>query len=125
MIIKITEESSNARCSAMDIARKSKMAITHHPKFFNSFMHQTRVHNVELALREYLDGWENIYITARPATRKRRVHTEVKFNKIQFRTKQQDVARTNFYNSLASLGIDLSTEVIYKPRTNSISILVF
>jgi hypothetical protein len=125
MYIKVTEESTHAQFAAIDIARRAEMAIAQNPTLFGSTNHQSQVDAVEEAGRAYFAGWKAIYTTARPATRKRPAHTEVKFDKVEFRIKNQDAARMQFMTELAAAGVSYATNVIYKPKTNSISVLVF
>jgi hypothetical protein len=125
MYIKVTEESNHTQFAAIDIARRAKHAVAQNPALFGSTDHQSQVAAVEEAGRTYFAGWKAIYATARPSTRKRAAHTEVKFDKVMFRSKNQDAARMQFMTELAAAGVSYNTDVIYKPKTNSISVLVF
>jgi hypothetical protein len=66
-------------------------------------------------------GFRSIYHTARPATRKRPAHTEVKVDRAeQYTIVKHRELREQAVEKLAAMGLDL----VYKPRTNSYSVHV-
>jgi len=125
MKVVYTEESPYASYAAMDIARKASIALDQYPDVFTSPDHQIKLYHVQTITKRFLEGHGTIYQTARLPTKKRPVHTEVKFCHVYYPSKKRDVLLKNFRTSLEQLGIDPDVQVIRKPRTSSLSIHVY
>ena len=102
-----------------DINAKAEAAYERHKDFFDSSEHKELVEGVERILRPYAKSWGAIYHTARAQTRKRNAHTEVKFNRVLF----DKGARDDAAQALVDAGI-AADDIVYKPRSQSISVHV-
>lgn len=122
MLIKDTEDSTRQPSwfAVEDINRRAAYAYNTHRELFDNVEHQKRVSAVTNIMREYFAGWSAIYETARQQTSRRAAHTEVKFNRVVLNRKNR---REDFLAALASVGID-SSDVVYKPATESCSVHV-
>lgn len=122
MLIKDTESSTHqpAWFAVEDINRRAAAAYNAHIELFTSDVHCARVEAVKSIMREYFASWAAIYETARPNTRRRAAHTEVKFNRVVLNRSRK---RADFLAALAAVGI-AAEDVVYKPATESCSVHV-
>ena len=122
MLVKDTE--NNTRQSSWfaveDINRRAEAAYLTHQELFDSVEHQARVAEVKQILRGFFAGWAAIYETARPKTKRRSAHTEVKFNRVVFSRKHR---RADLIAELTALGIS-TDNIVFKPATESLSVHV-
>lgn len=122
MLIKDTEANTrqNSWFAIEDINLRAAAAYERHKDLFDSAEHQKRVAMVVALLRAYFAGWAAIYETARPATRNRPAHTEVKFNRVVINRARR---RADLEAALKAAGIDPSA-IVFKPATESMSVHV-
>jgi hypothetical protein len=122
MITEETKETHSAGTSWFaieDINRRAEHAMNQHPDVFGSYAHQTAVAKVTELVKDYLSGYAVIYETARPATRKRPAHTEVKVMRYVLKSKRDGAA---FRKSVEAAG---GKEMVWKHNTESLSIHVW
>ena len=102
-----------------DIQKRAKHAYNTNKNFFNCMHHQNRIAAAKSITLNYISSCAAIYTTARSKTKKREVHTELKFNKCVLNRKN---SRNKFLQQISALG---NIEVVYKPATNSYSLHIF
>ena len=122
MLIKDTESSTRQSSwfAIEDINLRAAAAYNQNRALFDSVEHQERVAKVVALLRAYFAGWAAIYETARPATRNRPAHTEVKFNRVVINRAHR---RADLEAALKKIGIH-SNAIVFKPATESMSVHV-
>jgi len=121
LVTKDTQESPSRFFAVADIDARAKAAYHANRKLFDSVEHQMMCDQVERILRSMVMGFRSLYHTARPATRKRPAHTEIKVDHAELYTvSRHKEAKAAAVEQLAALGLDL----VYKPRTNSYSVHV-
>ena len=86
---------------------------------FDDPLHQQRVADVEAVCKGYFAGYAALYCTARPATRKRPAHTEVKVSRYVL-SRGRDSAK--FKTDLETAG---AREIVWKHNTESVSVHVW
>lgn len=119
--VKDTTESTNKRFSVIDINRRARAAYRANRSFFDSQAHQAKVNAVDNILRNLVFSYTNAYQTARPQTRRKPAHTEVKYDRVvQYSVKEHNTRKQTALAQLEELGLTL----VYKPRTNSYSVHV-
>ena len=122
MLIKDTDAQTtqNTWFAVEDINRRAEAAYLRHQELFDSAEHQRKVAAVEAVLRDYFAGWNAIYQTARPQTRRRPANTEVKFNRVVLNRTR---SRARLLERLEQLGI-AADMIVSKPATESFSVHV-
>lgn len=121
LVTKDTEASRSGFFAVADIDARAKAAYNANRKLFDNPEHRATCEQVEQILRSMLLGFRSIYHTARPATRRRPAHTEVKVDRAeQYSTAKHRELREQAVQKLSAMGLDL----VYKPRTNSYSVHV-
>jgi hypothetical protein len=102
-----------------DINRRAEAAMDRHPDVFGSFAHQTAVAAVVDCVKDYFASYGAVYETARPATKRRPAHTEVKVQRYVLKSRRDSTA---FRKSIESAG---GKEMNWKHNTESLSIHVW
>lgn len=102
-----------------DINRRADAAYQSNPQFFDDPVHQARCATVESLMRQHVRLVRASYVTARKATRKQPVHSEVKLDRVEFAKGQRDL----LLKKLLTMGIAYD-DITYKPATESISVRV-
>jgi hypothetical protein len=121
LVTKDTQESRSGFFAVADIDARARAAYMSNRKLFDNPEHRARCERVEQILRGMVLGFRSIYQTARPTTRNRPAHTEVKVDRAeQYAVARHRVLREQAVQELAAMGLDL----VYKPRTNSYSVHV-
>jgi len=119
--VKDTNESVNKRFAVMDINSRARAAYRANRTLFDSASHQANVAAVDNILRNLVFSYTNAYQTARPATRRKPAHTEVKYDRVvQYTVSEHKIRKQRAIQQLEQLGYTL----VYKPRTNSYSVHV-
>jgi hypothetical protein len=116
---KDTYNSQFAFAALEDIDRRSELAVQRHPEVFDDIGHQSSVAEVEAICKKYFAAYGKIYCTARPATRKRPAHTEVKVCRYVLRANRDS---NKFKTDLNSTG---AKQIVWKHNTESVSIHVW
>jgi len=102
-----------------DINRRAARAMDLHPEVFGSFAHQTAVAAVVDTVKDYFASYGTVYETARPATRNRPAHTEVKVQRYVLKGSRDPAV---FRQRIESAG---GQEMKWKHHTESLSIHVW
>ena len=116
---KETRGSGWAWATIEDINRRAERAVDQYPHVFDDPLHQARVAAVEALCKGYFASYGAVYCTARPATRKRPAHTEVKVSRYVL-SRVRDSAQ--FKKDLESAG---AREIVWKHNTESVSVHVW
>jgi hypothetical protein len=114
-----TQTSNSSWFAIEDINRRAARAMDLHPEVFGSFAHQTAVAAVVDTVKDYFASYGTVYETARPATRNRPAHTEVKVQRYVLKSRRDSTA---FRNSIKAAG---GREMKWKHHTESLSIHVW
>lgn len=121
LVTKDTQESKSRFFAVADIDARAKAAYQANRKLFDSVEHQMLCDQVEQILRSMVIGFRSLYHTARPATRRRPAHTEIKVDRAElYAANRHQEVKAEAVRQLEALGLDL----VYKPSTNSYSVHV-
>lgn len=121
----LTEDTKETRPSGAswfaieDINRRAERAMDLHPDVFGSYAHQQSVAQVVELVKDYFASYGTLYETARPATKKRPAHTEVKIMRYVLKRPRDASA---FRAAIAAAG---GHEMVWKHNTESLSIHVW
>lgn len=102
-----------------DIDSRVEKALRENPEVFDSAAHQQACEAATEIGRAYFANYRKIYATARPATRKRPAHTEVKFEDY---TKPRKSNVTELHRMLEAAGVK---EVTWGKTRNNVSFIVY
>jgi hypothetical protein len=116
---KETHSAGSSWFAIEDINRRAAAAMDRHPDVFGSFGHQASVELVVDLVKNYFASYGVVYETARPATKRRPAHTEVKVQRYVLKSRRDITA---FRNSIAAAG---GKEMNWKHKTESLSIHVW
>ncbi len=116
---KETHSAGAAWFAIEDINRRAEAAMDRHPDVFGSFAHQTAVAKVSELVKDYFASYGTLYETARPATKKRPAHTEVKVMRYVMKSRRDAAA---FRAAVEAAG---GHEMVWKHNTESLSIHVW
>lgn len=116
---KDTRPSNSSWFSIEDINARASRAMDLHPDVFGSSAHQTAVTQVVELVKNYFASYGTVYETARPVTKRRPAHTEVKVMRYVLK-RERDAA--GFRASIAAAG---GQEMNWKHNTESLSIHVW
>lgn len=116
---KDTQPSNSSWFAIEDINRRAERAMDLHPDVFGSYAHQQSVAQVVELVKDYFASYGTLYETARPATKKRPAHTEVKIMRYVLKRPRDASA---FRAAIAAAG---GHEMVWKHNTESLSIHVW
>ena len=116
-----TETSTNPFFARSDIARRAARAYEQHRELFEDHGHQARCDLVEEILAHMVCDYRAIYQTARPSTKTKAAHTEIKVDRaVCYGELTHWERKTQAVAVLESMGLDL----VHRPKTNSYSVHV-
>jgi len=122
MLLEDTKQTTGSQWSYFvieDINQRAEAAMDQHPEVFEDDTHQVAVETIEQLAKNYFAGYNAIYSTARPATKKRPAHTEVKVSRYILRKSRDS---NGFKKLLEAAG---AKQIVWKPKTESVSFHVW